>query len=72
MDEGEYLHQHYVSFTVGKGFLQQDPLAPFLFLIAAEGLTGLTRKAVEIGPLKGFKVMWNLTLTFCNMPMTPF
>lgn len=35
---------------------QADPLAHFLFLLVAEGLSGLIREAVSIGKFKGFKV----------------
>ncbi|GAU35431.1 hypothetical protein TSUD_375210 [Trifolium subterraneum] len=44
------------DFTVGKGLLQGNPLSPFLFLLAAKGLTGMVNKAVEIGKFVGFKV----------------
>jgi hypothetical protein len=44
------------DFTVGKGLRQGDPLSPFLFLIVVEGLTGLMRRAVEIGRFKGYRV----------------
>ncbi|GAU51046.1 hypothetical protein TSUD_371240 [Trifolium subterraneum] len=44
------------DFMVGRGLRQGDPLSPFLFLIAVEGLTGLMRKAVEIGKFKGYRV----------------
>lgn len=41
---------------IQKGLKQGDPLAPFLFLMVAEGLTGLMRNAVNLGMFKGFKV----------------
>ncbi|GAU35675.1 hypothetical protein TSUD_162470 [Trifolium subterraneum] len=44
------------DFSVGKGLRQGDPLSPFLFLLAAEGLTSLVKKAVDIGKYVGFKV----------------
>lgn len=41
---------------IHKGLKQGDTLAPFLFLMMAEGLTGLMRNAVALGLFKGFKV----------------
>lgn len=41
---------------IQKGMKQSDPLAPFLFLLVAEGLTGLLRNVVSLGCFKGFKV----------------
>jgi hypothetical protein len=38
------------------GLKQGDPLAPFLFLLVAEGLGGMMRRAVEIGRFNGFRV----------------
>lgn len=45
-----------VDFDVKKGLRQGDPLAPFLFLVVAEGLAGLVRSAVDKGHLAGYKV----------------
>lgn len=42
--------------SIQKGLKQGHPLAPFLFLLVAEGLTGLTRNAVSLGCYKGFQV----------------
>ncbi|PNX79709.1 ribonuclease H [Trifolium pratense] len=44
------------DFKVCKGLRQGDPLSPFLFLIAAEGLIGMINRAVEIGKFQGYKV----------------
>ena len=39
-----------------RGLRQGDPLAPFLFLIVAEGLAGLMREAVRKGLYEGVRV----------------
>lgn len=41
---------------IQKGLKQGDPLTPFLFLMIAEGLTGLMQNAVALGLFKGFMV----------------
>jgi hypothetical protein len=41
---------------IHRGLKQGDPLAPFLFLLVAEGLGGAMRKAVEVNLFKGFVV----------------
>ncbi|MCI17398.1 LINE-1 reverse transcriptase like, partial [Trifolium medium] len=42
--------------NIQRGLKQGDPLAPFLFLLVAEGLGGLMKKAVEINRFQGFEV----------------
>ncbi|MCH95104.1 LINE-1 reverse transcriptase like, partial [Trifolium medium] len=42
--------------NIQKGLKQGDPLAPFLFLLVAEGFGGAMRRAVEINLFKGFKI----------------
>lgn len=44
------------EFQVAKGIRQGVPLAPFLFLIVAEGLSGLIRMAVDLMKFNGLKV----------------
>ncbi|KAJ9557691.1 hypothetical protein OSB04_012305 [Centaurea solstitialis] len=44
------------EFRMEKGLRQGDPLAPFLFLVVAEGLHVLVEEAKEKGLLKGLKV----------------
>jgi hypothetical protein len=39
-----------------KGLKQRDPLAPFLFLIAAEGLRGLMENALDQKKFESMKV----------------
>jgi hypothetical protein len=41
---------------IQRGLKQGDPLAPFLFLLVAEGFAGLMRSAVEKNLFKGFGV----------------
>jgi len=44
------------EFIPSRGLRQGDPLTPFLFLVVAEGLTGLVREAVKANLLTGLKV----------------
>ncbi|GAU30590.1 hypothetical protein TSUD_392810 [Trifolium subterraneum] len=40
----------------GRGLRQGDPLSPYLFILVAEDLTSLIKKAVESGDLHGVKI----------------
>jgi hypothetical protein len=42
--------------NIQRGLKQGDPLAPFLFLIVAEGFSGVMRKAVDVGCYKGLLI----------------
>ena len=56
--------------TPTQGIRQGDPLSPYLFLLCAEGLSALLRKAREAGVLKGIKSsqhgVWVTHLLFAN------
>jgi hypothetical protein len=48
------------DFKVERGLRQGDPLFPFLFLIVAEGLAEMMKRAVAIGKFKGFRLNHNI------------
>ena len=45
-----------LEFKVTRGLKQGDPLAPFLFIMAAEGFSGLVRQEIKANLLVGVKV----------------
>jgi len=44
------------EFKPSRGLRQGDPLAPFLFIVVAEGLAGLVRQVVKANLLSGLKI----------------
>nr|GEX66960.1 RNA-directed DNA polymerase, eukaryota, reverse transcriptase zinc-binding domain protein [Tanacetum cinerariifolium] len=44
------------EFNIHRGFRQEDPLSPFLFIIAMEGLHVAVEDAMAAGLYKGFKI----------------
>lgn len=56
-----------ISILVSRGLKQIDPLAPFLFLIVAQGLAGLVHNAVEKGIFKGVNLDSD-----CNFPIIQY
>jgi len=44
------------EFKPSRGLRQDDPLAPFLFLVVVEGLVGLVRQDVKTNMLSGLKI----------------
>jgi len=44
------------EFKPSRGLRQGDPLAPFLFIVVAEGLAGLVRQVLKVNMLTGLKI----------------
>jgi len=39
-----------------RGLRQGDPISPYLYLLCSEGLSGLMRRATEVGAIHGYRV----------------
>ncbi|GAU10246.1 hypothetical protein TSUD_418780 [Trifolium subterraneum] len=50
--------------NIQRGLKQGDPLAPFLFLLVVEGLSGVMRRAVDMNLFKGFSMGRNHVVIF--------
>ncbi|XP_071705147.1 uncharacterized mitochondrial protein AtMg01250-like [Rutidosis leptorrhynchoides] len=44
------------EFSLEKGVRQGDPLSPYLFIMVAEGLNLLIKRAIDVGLIKGVEV----------------
>src|SRR3954469_9649368 len=50
------------EFVVEKSLRKEDPLSPFLFVIAMKGLKGMVSKAVVVGDYVGFNIRWSCSI----------